>query len=65
VSEYNTERNYYQSLVDSYNNNYVGQNLTIAQYQESVSAKNIIDAELPKQDQLKAELDILSTSLQI
>jgi hypothetical protein len=62
VSEYNTELDYYKSLVDSYNNNYVGQNLTVAQYQESVNAKNIIDAELPKQDQLKAELDILTTS---
>jgi hypothetical protein len=60
VSEYNTERNYYQSLADSYNNNYVGQNLTVAQYQESVNAKNTIDAELVKQDQLKSELDQLT-----
>jgi hypothetical protein len=60
VSEYNAERDYYRSLVDSYNKKYVGQNLTAAEYQESVDVKNTLDSEQLKLVRLKAELDQLT-----
>lgn len=62
VSAYNTERDYYFSLTDSYNKKYVGQNLTVTEYQESTGAKITIDAEHLKLVQLKAELDQLTVT---
>jgi hypothetical protein len=62
VSAYNTERDYYHSLTDSYNKQYVGQNLTFAEYQESLGAKSTIEAEQLKLVQLKAELDQLTVT---
>lgn len=60
VSEYNAERDYYYSLTASYNKKYVSQNLTFAEYQESLGAKNTIDSQQLKLIQLKAELDQLT-----
>jgi len=60
VSSYNTELDYYRSLADSYNARYVGRNLTAAEYQESLSAKNTLNTEQLKLVQLKAELDQLT-----
>lgn len=60
VSAYNAERDYYLSLTDSYNKKYVGRNLTVADYQESLGVKNSLNAEQIKLVQLKAELDQLT-----
>lgn len=58
--EYTTVRDNYRSLVDSYNNNYVGKNLSALQYQESLTAKSTLDSELAKQALLATELDQLT-----
>jgi hypothetical protein len=60
VSEYNAELDYYRSIADSYNKKYVGQNLTAAEYQESLAVKNTLESEQLKLVQLKAELDQLT-----
>lgn len=62
VSEYNAGLDYYRSLADSYNNKYVGHNLTLAEYQESLRVKNTLDSEQLKLVQLKAELDQLTVT---
>jgi len=62
VSAYNTELDYYRSLTDSYNQKYAGQNLTYAEYQESLGAKNTLDSEELKLVQLKAELEQLTVT---
>ena len=60
VSEYNSGMDYYSSIANSYNNKYVGRNLTVAEYRESVGVKNTLDSEQLKLVQIKAELDQLT-----
>ena len=62
MSEYNSGLDTYRSLADSYNNKYVGHNLTLAEYQESLRVKNTLDSEQLKLVQLKAELDQLTVT---
>jgi hypothetical protein len=62
VSTYNSEQDYYGSLLDSYNNKYAGQNLTYAEYQDSVAVKSTLESEQLKLVQLKAELDQMTVT---
>lgn len=62
VSEYTAERDYYHTILDSYNTKYAGRNLTATQYQESLDVKNTIDTESQKLTLLKTELDQLTVT---
>ncbi len=62
VRAYNTQRDFYRSLTDSYNKKYVGQNLTVTEYQESLMIIRSIDSEHLKLIQVKAELDQMTVT---
>lgn len=60
VSEYNAELDAYHALVSAYNSKYSGQNLTAAEYQESLEEKYTIRSKQLKLVGLKEDLDEIS-----
>ena len=62
VRAYNTQRDFYRSLTDSYNKKHVGQDLTVTEYQKSLMIIRSISSEQLKLIQVKAELDQMTVT---